>query len=107
MEAATPKSEKDWIAYVQRSVNVELANKYLKIPKGEQSVKQTVLMEFVITRFGTIGEVKVTNAEEVHPALAKEAIRVIKEGYGWKPATFNGKAIEGLARQPVTFLSSY
>lgn len=106
IEPAEPKSEKDWIAYMKRSVNAELANKYLKIPKGEKSVRQTVIVEFVVTRFGTIGEVKIANAKEVHPALAKEAMRVIKEGYGWKPATFMGKAIEGWGRQPVTFLSS-
>lgn len=107
MESATLKSEKDWAAYIQRSVNAELANKYLKIPKGEKSVKQTVLVEFVITRTGAIGEVKVTNAKEVHTALAKEAVRVIKEAYGWKPATFMGQPIDGLARQPFTFISSY
>jgi hypothetical protein len=107
IKAAELKSEKDWNAYISRSVNADLANKYLKIPKGEKSVKQTVLVEYVITRFGTIGEVRVANAKEVHPALAKEAVRVIKEGYGWKPATFNGQAIEGWAKQPITFFSSY
>mgnify|MGYP002777252655 FL=1 len=106
IQPASPKSEKDWNAYLMRSINAELANKYLKIPKGEKSVKQTVQLEFVITRFGTIGEVTVLNAKDVHPALAKEAVRVIKEGYGWVPSTFIGQKIDGLARQPVTFMSS-
>lgn len=64
-------------------------------------------VEFVITKFGTIGEVTVVNPKEVHPALAKEAIRIIKEGYGWIPATFIGQKIDGLARQPITFMRSY
>ncbi len=107
IEKAAPKSEKDWIAYMQRTVKAELANKHLKIPKGEKSIKQTVIVEFIVTSTGAIGEVWVQNAKEVHPALAKEAIRVIKEGYGWKPATFLGKKIDALARQPVTFMSTY
>jgi hypothetical protein len=107
IKPAELKSESEWNAYIKRSLNVNLANKYLKIPKGEQAVRQTVMVEFVITRFGTIGEVRVANAKEVHPALAKEAVRVIKEGYGWKSATFMGQAIEGWVKQPITFLSTY
>jgi len=104
---AEPQSQKEWIDYLQRSMNAELANKYLKIPKGDSSVKQTLFVEFVVTQYGTIGDVVISNYKEAHPALAKEAIRVIKEAYGWKPAEFLGHKIDSWVTIPLTFMSSY
>jgi Gram-negative bacterial TonB protein C-terminal len=107
IKTAEYKSEKEWIAHLQRTVNADLANKYIKIPKGQTSALQTAIIEFVVTETGVIGEARVVNANEVHSALAKEAVRVIKESFGWKPATFNGQKIDSWVKQTVTFMSTY
>jgi hypothetical protein len=59
---------------------------YIKIPEGEVSAKQTVIVEFTINSLGNTADIKVLNENEVHPKLADEAIRVIKKSPRWVPS---------------------
>lgn len=96
-------NEADWVTYVQKSINNNLVNKYVKIPKGEESASQTAEVLFVISANGTVGDAEVVNKKEIHPALANEALRIVKESYGWKPATIRGEKIDYLILQKITF----
>ncbi len=95
--------ETEWKTYVQKSISNELVNKYVKIPKGEKSAQQTAEVLFAILANGSIGDAEVINKKEIHPALAKEALRIVKESYGWKPATIRGEKIDYWMLQKITF----
>ncbi|RXK58040.1 hypothetical protein ESA94_18680 [Lacibacter luteus] len=95
--------EAEWVSYVQKSINADLVNKYVKIPKGEKAAQQTAEVLFVVLANGTVGEAEVINKKEIHAALAKEAVRIVKESFGWKPATVRGEKIDQLMMQKITF----
>ena len=95
--------EAGWIKYLQANVNTSVSSKYLKIPKGEKEATQTVQLSFVISETGEIINIKVLNKQEVHSKLADEAVRLVKEGYGWKPGTRYGENISSLMKQKITF----
>lgn len=106
LQPAAYKSVEDWNNYLQKNINLKLVSKYVKIPKGQQSADQVAEVSFVIQSTGSIGDVTVTNSKEVHPALVKEATRLIKESYGWKPATIHGEKIDSWVTQKITFRST-
>jgi hypothetical protein len=105
LKSAEFKSQKDWSNYLQKNMNLELVGKHVKIPKGQTSADQVAEVRFVVQSTGIVSDVEVMNPKDVHPALAKEAIRLIKESYGWKPATVRGEKIDSWAMQKITFRS--
>lgn len=104
LKEAQFRSPEAWMAYLRKNLKADLATKVLKVPKGQSSVSQTVIVGFVIKETGEVGQVQVVNRKEVHPALAAEAMRVIMESSGWKPATIYGQKIDFWFQQPITFL---
>ena len=103
LQNAEFKSPQDWNNYLQRNMNFDLVCKHVKIPKGQKSADQVAEVRFVVQSTGLIGDVTVANSKEVHPALAKEAIRLIKESYGWKPASVRGEKIDSWFIQKIRF----
>jgi hypothetical protein len=85
-ESTFPGGGDAWFKYLQQNLNVELSAKYVKLPQGEKTATQTAMVLFIIDAEGMPVEVSVENANEVHPKLAKEAIRIIKESPRWIPA---------------------
>ncbi len=92
-----------WHKYLETNANGALGSKHIKIPKGQNSAQQVVNVSFLVSERGEIQEVKVLNPKEVHPKLAEEAIRVVSESRGWKPATVYGIKIPFRLNQPITF----
>lgn len=78
----------------------------LRYPK-EAIVKRrkgTVYVSFEIDSNGNLGKLEVTNPNEVHSSLAKEAIRVITQFKGgWQPHVINGEAISSMHILPIVF----
>ena len=95
--------EAGWIKYLQANINTSLGPKYIKIPKGEKDATETVQLSFIISETGEVTDIKVLNKEEVHSKLAEEAVRVVKESYGWKPGTMYGEKISFMMKQGITF----
>lgn len=106
VEAQFPGGLTGWRVYLQQNLNSELADTCLKIPKGRKSAKQTVVVSFRVDREGNISEVFAENAASVHPKLAAEAVRVIKSGPRWIPATQNNKPVIYRQRQSITWVLS-
>ena len=92
-----------WNKYLQTTINTEVGAKYIKIPKGESGATQTPLISFMISETGQVLNAKVENAREIHPKVAEEAIRVVMESRGWKPATVYGEKINFWLKQGITF----
>jgi hypothetical protein len=98
-----PGGDSAWRAFVGSVVNPRLAERYVKIPKGEKEAWQTVILEFAVAEDGTVSGVRVVNPNEVDPKLAEEAIRVMKMSPRWVPATFYGEAVKWTCQQGIEF----
>lgn len=92
-----------WKNYLMKFTNNEVGAKYIKIPKGETSATQSVLVSFLITENGEVQQVKVENPKEVNSKVAKEAVRVVEESGKWKPGTIYGVRIPQYLKQSITF----
>jgi hypothetical protein len=88
IEAEFPGGRAGWAKYLTKKLNRDIASEYVKFPKKakDTSVKVTAWVLFIINTDGSISEVEVENQKELHPKVAAEAIRVIKEGPLWTPA---------------------
>ena len=60
-----------------------------------------VVVEFRVTKTGTIEKVRVIRGR--HPALDKEALRVVKAMPKWNPGRNNGRPVNVTYTLPVTF----
>ncbi len=58
-------------------------------------------MEFVVSKTGAIENVKVVRGR--HPALDKEALRVVKAMPKWNPGRNNGQPVKVTYILPVQF----
>jgi hypothetical protein len=92
-----------WNKYLQNNLKTDLAVKYLKIPRDQNSAMQSVVVGFLIDEQGLVSNVQVMNKEEVHPKLAEEAVRVVMESPRWKPATIFSTKVPQRITQPIAF----
>ena len=67
----------------------------------EEGIQGRVIVSFVVNRDGSIVEVKATKSP--HPALSKEAERIIRLMPKWKPAMQGGKTVRSRFSLPVMF----
>lgn len=68
---------------------------------SEEGVQGRVVVEFVVGKDGSISNVKVVRQR--HPALDKEALRVVKAMPKWLPGRNNGQPVKVTYTLPVTF----
>lgn len=102
VQATFPGGAQGWTNYLQHNLRAEVGAENLKV-KRHHTVRQTALISFLVNKEGKISEVTVENPKDVHPKLAEEAMRVIKEGPDWIPATINGKPIIYRQKQSIIF----
>lgn len=101
-EAKFPGGAEGWKRYLETNLNAGLG-KYIKLKKGEKLGQQTVKVQFLVGKDGTISQVVAVNKNEVHHKLADEGVRVIKEGPSWIPAEQNGRKVIYQAIQYITW----
>lgn len=97
------KENKSWRKYLSENINASLGGKYIKIPKGEMSAKETVIVEFIIDKEGKITNAFALNKEFVHKKLAENALKVITNCKNWIPQMYKDKGVVSIKRQPITF----
>ncbi len=68
---------------------------------SEEGVQGRVVVEFVVGKDGAISHVRVVRPR--HPALDKEALRVVKAMPKWMPGRNNGQPVKVTYTLPVTF----
>jgi hypothetical protein len=98
-----PGGDSAWKEYLRAVLNPKLAERYVKIPKGEKEGWQTVILEFVVAEDGEVSGVHVVNGDEVDARLAEEAMRVMRLSPKWVPATFYGEKVKWTCQQGVEF----
>ncbi|MCM1109943.1 MAG: energy transducer TonB [Clostridium sp.] len=67
----------------------------------ENGIQGRVVVQFVVTKTGSIGEVKVVRSKD--PDLDKEAVRVVKSLPKFVPGKMNGQPVNVWYTLPVTF----
>lgn len=82
---------------------IQFISSNLQYPKDawEKCVQGTVIVQFVVTETGAVGEIKV--AHSVDPALDKEAVRVCKLLPKFEPAMKDGKPVAIWYSLPFNF----
>ncbi len=68
---------------------------------AEEGVSGRVVVQFVVSKTGAIENIQVVRGR--HPALDKEALRVVKAMPKWNPGRNNGQAVKVTYNLPVTF----
>jgi periplasmic protein TonB len=106
VEAQFPGGTAGWRTYLQTNLKASLGSKYLK-PKEGQTIRQNVIVSFLVDKEGNIQSVRVENPKEVHPRLAEESIRVIEQGPKWIPATQNGRNVIYRQKQSIIWQATY
>lgn len=92
-----------WNKYLQTAVNPDIAPKYIKIQKGQDIGTQSPVVAFKVSETGQVLDARVMNPKEVHPKIGEEAVRIVMESRGWKPATIYGEKISYWQKQTITF----
>jgi protein TonB len=97
---------KAWAKYLQKNTNSELGNKCITIPKGKNSARVTVVVSFVISKWGYVTNVEraPNDTIKVHPKLLAESVRVIKASPRWVAERLNGKGISSRKYQAITWI---
>lgn len=78
-------------------------SEHLQYPAAaaEEGVSGRVTVEFIVSKTGTIENARVVRGR--HPALDKEALRVVKAMPKWNPGRNNGQPVKVTYILPVTF----
>ncbi len=79
-----------------------LASQMIYPPKcQEEGIQGRVIVSFVVNKDGSIVDVKTVKSP--HPALTKEAERIVRLMPKWKPAMQGGKAVRSRFSLPLMF----
>jgi TonB family protein len=82
-------------------VNFLKSNVEYPADAASRKVEGTVLVSFVISKDGEVGNVKVIHP--VSPDIDREAVRVIKLMPKWKPAELKGQKVNMAYKMPLAF----
>lgn len=96
-DAAFPGGIASWKKFLQRQVDADIP-----VLRGAPEGVYTVMVEFTVRTTGELYNVRAVTHHGY--GMEDEAVRVIKRGPKWIPASQNGKYVETYRRQPVTFL---
>ena len=75
----------------------------LQYPKAAKAkkIQGFVVVKFVVTKTGEIGEVKIVRSK--YPILNKEAVRIVKSLPNFIPAKINGEVVDMWYTLPIKF----
>ena len=89
-----PGGEAELMKYIQKNLE------YPPVAM-ENNIQGRVVVQFVVTKTGKIGEVKVARGKD--PDLDKEAVRVVKSLPDFIPGKMNGQSVNVWYTLPITF----
>jgi hypothetical protein len=97
--AEFPGGQNGWVNYLERTLDRDLPER-----RGAPVGKYSVVVSFVVDKEGNITNVKAEN----NPGYGtmEDAVRVLKNGPKWVPATQNEKNVIYRQRQAIVFLVS-
>lgn len=94
--AEFPGGTKAWAEYLMNNIN-----RYLPIRNGAPVGKYVVIVSFVVDKEGNLTDIKAEN--DLGYGTAEEAVRVLKNGPKWVPASQNGVNVLYRKSQTIVF----
>ena len=91
-----PGGKDGWLKYLQKNLNVNLP-----VDNGAGVGVYKIVVSFTVDKDGTVNDVKAENDPGF--GTAEEAVRIIKTGPQWIPATENNEKIKAKTKQEITF----
>jgi len=94
-----PGGQKGWVKYLEKNLNRDLP-----VNSGAPYGKYVVIVTFMVDKEGNLFNIKAEN----NPGYGtmEEALRVIKNGPKWIPASKNGEIVVDKHRQAIVFVVS-
>jgi periplasmic protein TonB len=102
--ASFPGGNTAWIAFLQKNMNAKLGLN-IPLPVNQTTVKQTVLVQFLVDTSGALSNITIINKDHVLPSLAAEAVRIFSLSPNWVPGIQNGRKVKCWLKQPLTWVS--
>jgi hypothetical protein len=96
IQSTFPGGSYAWVKFLSRTLNRDLP-----VENGAPAGRYAVWVSFVVSRDGSISDVKAEN--DPGYGTAAEAVRVIKKGPAWIPAQQNGHKVIYRHRQAIVF----
>ncbi len=97
IDPAFPGGEEKWKKYLMKNLNGNIP-----IENKAPINSYTVVVQFLVNTNGYLSDVKgLTNHGY---GLEEEAVRIIRKGPKWIPAIQNGKQVNAVKKQPITFV---
>ena len=91
-----PGGKDGWLKYLQKNINANVP-----VDNGAGTGVYKVVVSFTVDKDGTVSDVKAENDPGF--GTAYEAVRLIKTGPQWIPATQNDVKIKAKTKQEITF----
>ena len=96
IQSTFPGGMDAWVKFLSRTLNRDLP-----VENGAPAGRYAVTVSFVVSRDGSVSDVKAEN--DPGYGTAAEAVRVIKKGPNWIPASQNGYKVIYRHRQAIVF----
>ena len=103
IQAQFPGGIAAWTKYLQKNLHAEVGADNISLRRGQKDSLQSVVVSFLVDTSGNVTEAKVENPAFVHPKVGAEAVRVVKNGPKWIPATQNGQKVIYRQKQTISF----
>jgi hypothetical protein len=95
-EASFPGGQSTWLKYITRQIQASI-DTFTNVDYG------TCVVRFIVNTDGSVSDVKATTMQGTK--LAQIAVKAIKEGPKWIPASQNGHTVASYRLQPVTLIN--
>jgi periplasmic protein TonB len=96
-EAEFPGGDGAWRRYLEKNLNPDTP-----LDNGAPAGPYQVIIQFIVSKDGSISDVKALSGHGY--GMEAEAIKIIKNGPGWKAALQNSRNVNAYRRQPITFV---
>ncbi len=96
-EASFPGGLSAWKTFLVKNLNPNTP-----VDNGAPSGKYTVIVQFVVSKDGTVSNIKALT--KFGYGVEEEVVRIIAKSGAWNPARQNGKNVNAYRKQPVTFV---
>ena len=95
-EANFPGGDKEWIKYLNKNVNPEFIKNH-----DEIVAEQKITVRFIVNKTGEITSVEPFKSD--NEIILNEAVRLLKSGPKWQPASQNGRNVNSYRMKTFTF----
>src|SRR5688500_4915470 len=99
-----PAGEKNWKIYVAENFRANVVKCQMAV--RDTPYTETAVIQFMISKDGSIRHVKCRNSHMVSAALKNEAERLIMGSPAWLPAWQNGRYINGYRKENISITIS-